>query len=66
MLLVAVDMNFRLRNQMRANEINDPLLGPGWGCWVDPTAYKDHIKNYVHENDVSGEIQDWARQFMHP
>ncbi|KAJ7842993.1 hypothetical protein B0H14DRAFT_2586037 [Mycena olivaceomarginata] len=53
MLLVAVDTNFRLRNRMRANEINDPLLGPGWGCWVDPTAYKDHIKNYVHENDVS-------------
>ncbi|KAJ7687061.1 hypothetical protein B0H14DRAFT_2654047 [Mycena olivaceomarginata] len=47
MLLVAVDANFRLRNRMRANEINDPSLGPGWGCWVDPTAYKDHIKNYV-------------------
>ncbi|KAJ7789264.1 hypothetical protein B0H14DRAFT_3503214 [Mycena olivaceomarginata] len=51
MLLVAVDTNFRLRNQMRANEINDPSLGPGWGCWVDPTAYKDHIKNYVYGND---------------
>jgi hypothetical protein len=57
MLIVAMDANFRLRNRMRANEIDDPSLGPGWGCWVDSTAYRDHIKNYVPESDVSGEIQ---------
>ncbi|KAJ7805460.1 hypothetical protein B0H14DRAFT_3485136 [Mycena olivaceomarginata] len=53
MLIVAMDANFRLRNRMRANEIDDPSLGPGWGCWVDSTAYRDHIKNYVPESDVS-------------
>ncbi|KAJ7347334.1 hypothetical protein DFH08DRAFT_960674 [Mycena albidolilacea] len=53
MLIVAMDTNFRLRNRMRANKIDNPSLGPGCGCWVDSTAYRDHIKNYVPESDVS-------------
>ncbi|KAJ7834738.1 hypothetical protein B0H14DRAFT_2590758 [Mycena olivaceomarginata] len=53
MLLLAVDTNFRLKNRMRANEINNPPLGPEWGYWVEPTKYREHLKNYVHEKDVS-------------
>jgi hypothetical protein len=53
MLLLAVDANFRLKNRMRANEIDDPPLGPGWGYWVEPTKYREHLKNYVHKKDVS-------------
>jgi hypothetical protein len=53
MLLLAVDANFRLKNRMRANEINDAPLGPGWGYWVEPTKYREHLKTYVHEKDVS-------------
>ncbi|KAJ7154943.1 hypothetical protein C8R43DRAFT_1126327 [Mycena crocata] len=53
MLLLAMDANFRLKNRMRANEIDDPSLGPGWGYWVEPDAYKEHLKNYVNEKDIS-------------
>ncbi|KAK6985142.1 CxC2 domain-containing protein [Favolaschia claudopus] len=53
MLILAVDANFRLRNRIRANEIDDPTLGPGWGYWVEPNSYREHLKNYVHEKEVS-------------
>ncbi|KAJ6474617.1 hypothetical protein C8R47DRAFT_1221017 [Mycena vitilis] len=53
MLIVALDANFKLRNRLRTNEINDPSLGPGWGVFVEPTAYKEHLKGYVAEKDVS-------------
>ncbi|KAJ7801511.1 hypothetical protein B0H14DRAFT_3489429 [Mycena olivaceomarginata] len=53
MLILAIDANFRMKNRMRANEIHDPPLGPGWGFWVEPEGYKTHLKNYVQEKDVS-------------
>jgi hypothetical protein len=53
MLLLAMDANFKLKNRMRANEIDDPPLGPGWGYFVEPTGYKRHLKTYVPEKDVS-------------
>ncbi|KAJ7086320.1 hypothetical protein C8R43DRAFT_965128, partial [Mycena crocata] len=34
MLILAMDANFRLKNRMRPNEIDDPSLGPGWGYWI--------------------------------
>ncbi|KAJ7801671.1 hypothetical protein B0H14DRAFT_3489329 [Mycena olivaceomarginata] len=34
MLCIAVDANFRLKNPIRTNEIDDPSLGPGWGYWI--------------------------------
>ncbi|KAJ7097104.1 hypothetical protein B0H15DRAFT_945777 [Mycena belliarum] len=53
MLLIAVDANFRLKNRMRANETEDPSLGPGWGYWVEPMRYKRHLRKYVGEKDLS-------------
>ncbi|KAJ7657038.1 hypothetical protein B0H17DRAFT_955804 [Mycena rosella] len=47
MLMLAVDANFRLKNRMRANELDDPSLGPGLGYWVEPKEYKDHLKKYI-------------------
>ncbi|KAJ7784907.1 hypothetical protein DFH07DRAFT_763520 [Mycena maculata] len=38
MLLIAVDTNFKLKNRMRANEVDDPPLGPGWSYWVEPVS----------------------------
>jgi hypothetical protein len=52
MLLLAVDVNFKLKNCLRANERYDPSLGPGWGAFVEPTAYREHLRNYVGETDV--------------
>ncbi|KAJ7493142.1 hypothetical protein B0H11DRAFT_1911569 [Mycena galericulata] len=40
MLLLAVDANFKLKNRMRPNEIDDPPLGPGWSYWVEQLRYK--------------------------
>ncbi|KAJ7735256.1 hypothetical protein DFH07DRAFT_753979 [Mycena maculata] len=53
MLLLAVDANFKLKNRIRANEIDDPPLGPGWSYWVEPQCYKRHLKSYVAEKDMS-------------
>ncbi|KAJ7799003.1 hypothetical protein B0H13DRAFT_2503961 [Mycena leptocephala] len=53
MLILAVDANFRLKNRMRANEIDHPSLGPGWGYWVEPERYTSHVKKYMNEKDVS-------------
>ncbi|KAJ7110762.1 hypothetical protein C8R46DRAFT_1170994 [Mycena filopes] len=47
MLLLAVDTNFRLKNRLRANERDDPPLG------VEEAPYKEHLKAYVAEKDVS-------------
>jgi hypothetical protein len=27
-------------------------LGPGWGYFVEPESYREHLKNYVAEKDV--------------
>ncbi|KAJ7747895.1 hypothetical protein DFH07DRAFT_962312 [Mycena maculata] len=53
MLLLAVDANFKLKNRMRANKVDDPPLGPGWSYWVEPQRYKQHLKKYVAEKDMS-------------
>ncbi|KAJ7701277.1 hypothetical protein B0H14DRAFT_2417051, partial [Mycena olivaceomarginata] len=39
MLCIAVDTNFRLKNHICTNEIDDPSLGPGWGYWVEASRY---------------------------
>ncbi|KAJ7100996.1 hypothetical protein C8R43DRAFT_1141258 [Mycena crocata] len=53
MLILAVDANFKLKHRLRANERYDPSLGPGWGAFVEPIAYREHLKNYVGEKDIS-------------
>ncbi|KAJ7817577.1 hypothetical protein B0H13DRAFT_1662585 [Mycena leptocephala] len=53
MLLLAVDANFKLKNRLRSNERSDPSLGPGWGAFVEPNEYKEHLRNYVGETDIS-------------
>ncbi|KAJ7860931.1 hypothetical protein B0H13DRAFT_1900698 [Mycena leptocephala] len=53
MLILALDANFRLKNRLRANEHQDPSLGPGLGYFVEAEPYKKHLRNYVAEKDVS-------------
>ncbi|KAJ7824872.1 hypothetical protein B0H14DRAFT_2369302 [Mycena olivaceomarginata] len=53
MMLLAMDANFRLKNRLRANEHQDPSLASGLGYFVEEKGYKDHVKNYVAEKDVS-------------
>ncbi|KAJ7430144.1 hypothetical protein B0H11DRAFT_2166577 [Mycena galericulata] len=53
MLIIALDANFKLKNRMRANAHDDPPLGPGREYFVDPVGYREHLKNYVPEKDIS-------------
>ncbi|KAJ7051194.1 hypothetical protein C8F01DRAFT_1091766 [Mycena amicta] len=53
MMILAIDANFRLKNRIRANEINDPPLGPGLAYWVEPAGYQEHVKKYISESDMS-------------
>ncbi|KAJ6558636.1 hypothetical protein DFH09DRAFT_1248185 [Mycena vulgaris] len=50
MLLLALDANFKLKNRLRANERYDPPLGPGWGAFVEPEGYKEHLKKLRRGN----------------
>ncbi|KAJ6606249.1 hypothetical protein DFH09DRAFT_896192 [Mycena vulgaris] len=47
MLLLAVDANFRLKNRIHKNEVDDPSLGSGWGYLVEEKPYCKHLKGYV-------------------
>ncbi|KAJ7715521.1 hypothetical protein B0H16DRAFT_1477307 [Mycena metata] len=53
MLLIALDTNLKLKNRMQANTKFDPPLGPGWEYFVEPKAYKEHLRSYVPEKDIS-------------
>jgi hypothetical protein len=52
MLIVALDTNFKLKNRLRANAKYDPPLGSGWEYFVEPKAYREHLRKYVPEKDV--------------
>jgi hypothetical protein len=54
-LILAMDANFKLKNRIGLNEREDPSLGPGWGTFVEPSKYREHLKNYVAEKDVSSQ-----------
>ncbi|KAJ7076953.1 hypothetical protein C8R43DRAFT_966146 [Mycena crocata] len=56
MLLIAVDANFKLKNRIRVNEQQDNPLGPGWGAFVEPVGYKEHLRTYVAEKDGWGGV----------
>ncbi|KAJ7149525.1 hypothetical protein C8R43DRAFT_1128520 [Mycena crocata] len=53
MLILAVDANFHLKNRIREREVPDPSFAPGMGYVVDDEPYKEHLKDYVAEKDVS-------------
>ncbi|KAJ7050759.1 hypothetical protein C8F01DRAFT_1000163 [Mycena amicta] len=52
-LILALDANFRLKNRIRANERPDPSLGSGLSYFVELDAYKEHLRHYVAEEDIS-------------
>ncbi|KAF7290707.1 CxC2 domain-containing protein [Mycena indigotica] len=52
-LMLALDANFRLKNRIRGNERHDPSLGSGLGYFVELNEYKEHLRHYVAEEDVS-------------
>ncbi|KAJ7585546.1 hypothetical protein C8J56DRAFT_1052852 [Mycena floridula] len=53
MLFIAMDANFRLKNRLWANARSDPPLGGGMAYQVEEKAYREHLENYVTEEDIS-------------
>ncbi|KAL1698752.1 hypothetical protein EV121DRAFT_217647 [Schizophyllum commune] len=52
-LFLSMDANFRLKNRFRKNARSDAPLAGGSGCFVEPQQFKEHLKGYVNEEDVS-------------
>lgn len=50
-LYISVDANFKLKGKDRGLE--DVELMPGWGPFVEESAYQDFIANYVDQPEVS-------------
>ncbi|KJA23493.1 hypothetical protein HYPSUDRAFT_137710, partial [Hypholoma sublateritium FD-334 SS-4] len=48
-LFISIDANFRLKRKNVSNNEVDPGLSQGWSYFVEETAYRDHIKNYISE-----------------
>ncbi|TRM64737.1 hypothetical protein BD626DRAFT_400204 [Schizophyllum amplum] len=52
-LFLSMDANFRLKNRFRKNARVDAPLGGGSGCVVEPQVFKEHLRGYVNEEDIS-------------
>ncbi|GJF00762.1 CxC2 domain-containing protein [Phanerochaete sordida] len=50
---VAIDANFRLKRRAISNETRDPSMSSGWGHFVEGGPYREHLKNYVTQEDIS-------------
>ncbi|KAJ7141828.1 hypothetical protein C8R43DRAFT_1131140 [Mycena crocata] len=53
MLILAMDANFRMKSGLRKNAQPDKPLGAGLGYMQDGEPYREHLKDYVAEKDVS-------------
>ncbi|KAJ7180030.1 hypothetical protein C8R43DRAFT_871280 [Mycena crocata] len=53
MLILALDANFRMKSRLRRNARVDKPLGAGLGYMLDGEPYREHLKDYVAEKDVS-------------
>ncbi|KAJ7148600.1 hypothetical protein C8R46DRAFT_1231115 [Mycena filopes] len=55
-VFLAQDANFRLSNRSVSSELNDPILGDGWGYFCKregEDGYKAHIAKHVNEVEIS-------------
>lgn len=51
-LILAMDANFRLKNRLRTSSRTDPGLGTGWAYFVPEEEYREHILQYVTQEEV--------------
>ncbi|KAI1792316.1 hypothetical protein LXA43DRAFT_1093838 [Ganoderma leucocontextum] len=52
MLSVAVDACFRLKHRNVSDETKDPILGSGWGYFVEDTGYKELLAEYGDQEEI--------------
>ncbi|KDR65963.1 hypothetical protein GALMADRAFT_232763 [Galerina marginata CBS 339.88] len=50
-LYISIDANFKLKSKSRG--LKDLELMPGWGPFVEESAYQDYITNYVDEPEIN-------------
>jgi hypothetical protein len=71
MLFVAVDANFRLKNQLVSNFSQDPGLGIGWAYMLPREGYEKYVLSRTKDGDVSNfdllslSLADWLSRFRH-
>ena len=51
-LVVAVDACFRLKRRAVSNEVKDPILGSGWGYFVEDRSYHELLVQYKDQEEV--------------
>ena len=53
MLCVAIDACFRLKRRQVSSTEKDPILGSGWGYFVEDAAYQAVLSGYGTQDEVS-------------
>ncbi|KAJ7702934.1 hypothetical protein B0H16DRAFT_1347222 [Mycena metata] len=52
-LFLAQDCNFRLINRNVSSEAKDPIMGDGWGYFVNHAEYAKYLRDHVSEEEIS-------------
>lgn len=59
-MIIAVNANFQLKQCAVSNESHDSALGFSWDYFVEDEGYREHLKNYVDQEEVSDGLDDWS------
>ncbi|OSC99710.1 hypothetical protein PYCCODRAFT_1372594 [Trametes coccinea BRFM310] len=52
-LTVAIDACFRLKRRAVSSEDKDPILGSGWGCFVEDTGFREILAQYGDQQEMN-------------
>ncbi|TFK81526.1 hypothetical protein K466DRAFT_501978 [Polyporus arcularius HHB13444] len=52
-LSVAIDACFRLKRRAVSDEHKDPILGSGWGYFVEDSGYREILTQYAEQKEMS-------------
>ncbi|KAH9899133.1 hypothetical protein C8Q73DRAFT_639748 [Cubamyces lactineus] len=52
-LTIAMDACFRLKRRAVSNEQKDPILGSGWGYFVEDVRYREVLAAYADQEEMS-------------
>ncbi|KAF8174368.1 hypothetical protein K438DRAFT_1980398 [Mycena galopus ATCC 62051] len=52
-LFLAQDCNFRLVNRSISSVAKDPIIGDGFGCFVNHAKYTEYLRVHVTEEEIS-------------
>jgi hypothetical protein len=51
-LILAEDANFKQKSRLRSDVARDPPLGPGWGTFVENSAYIEYIAQAANTDEA--------------